>query len=297
MYSVKAVSLATGISPETLRAWERRYGAVKPVREPNGRRAYAHEDVERLRKLKKLSELGHAISRLAPLSQQELDDLCSELDSEISANGTAKMVERLLDATERFDEAACDEVLAQAICVLPPKKLVAELLSPALVQAGTRWHAGELSIGQEHLLSTRIRRLIMSLLNSYRNRNDSRPVIFATHSGEMHTFGSLFAAYIAASLGVRTTYLDHHLPPIELDELARKLKARAVALSLVDQRSKDEALAQLSTLCELAKGDYGVWTGGVCAAELQAERRLPGSCKHLNNIDEFEAWLTLPAAQ
>ncbi len=296
MYSVKAVSKATGISPETLRAWERRYGAVKPVREANGRRAYSHDDVTRLRQLKTLSELGHAISRLASLTQPELDALCAENSTPPRGAGTGDLVNRLLIATTNADDAACDEVLAQAMCVLPPRRLVGEVLSPALVEAGERWHAGELSIGQEHLLSTRIRRLLMSLINTYQCSSSPHRVIFATHSGEMHTFGSLFAAYIAASLGTRAIYLDYHLPSIELDRLAREMEAHAVALSLVNTNNEAQAIDQVEQLSTLANGDYEIWTGGACAAKLAAEGRLPAVCRHVGSLDELEACLTLPAA-
>lgn len=296
MYSVKAVSQATGISPETLRAWERRYAAVSPMREANGRRTYSQSDVARLRKLKQLSDLGHSISRLARLSQADLDDLCGQSDRSHFPAGTGGLVNRLLTATDRADEAACDEVLAQAMCVLPPRRLVCEVLGPVLVEAGERWHAGSLSIAQEHLLSTRVRRLLMSLINTYRSDSQAKRVVFATHSGEAHTIGSLFAAYIAASLGTRATYLDCHIPPSDLDALARSMKAQAVAISMVDTSDIDAALNQLIDQCRLARGDYDVWTGGACAAQLAAERRLPESCIHLSSVDQLEAWLTLPAA-
>ncbi len=297
MYSVKAVSQATGITPETLRAWERRYGAVKPLRESNGRRTYNHEDVTRLRKLKQLSERGHTISRLAPLSQSELDELCARLDGELTSTATLELVSRLLDATERADEAACDEVLAQAVCILPPQRLIRALLSPALVEVGVRWDKGSLSVGQEHLLSTCIRRLIMSLINTYHRSDASIHVIFATPSGEQHTFGSLFATYIAATVGIRTTYLDSPIPPAELDALARNMQAQAVAISLVDRLNKEQSLEQLAHLSELAEDAFSVWAGGACTAELKAEQRLPAGCMFIDDLEEFEAWLTMPAVK
>ena len=71
MYSIKAVSQATGLSIETLRAWERRYGIVEPLRDGNGRRSYRPEDVIRLRRLREATERGHPISKLSRLSDEE----------------------------------------------------------------------------------------------------------------------------------------------------------------------------------------------------------------------------------
>ena len=72
MFTIKAVSQATGVSIETLRAWERRYWVVEPQRDPNGRRSYSPPDVIRLRKLREATERGHAISKLARFTDEEL---------------------------------------------------------------------------------------------------------------------------------------------------------------------------------------------------------------------------------
>ena len=77
MYSIKAVSKATGLSVETLRAWERRYAIVSPLRDESGRRVYRPQDVLRLRKLKEGTERGHPISRLATLDEPGLEVLQS----------------------------------------------------------------------------------------------------------------------------------------------------------------------------------------------------------------------------
>ena len=73
-FTIKAVAQATGLSVETLRAWERRYEVVAPSRDSSGRRTYSAADVARLRLLRTATELGHTISRLAPLSMGRLVD-------------------------------------------------------------------------------------------------------------------------------------------------------------------------------------------------------------------------------
>ena len=78
MYSIKAVSQATGLTVETLRAWERRYGIVVPNRDPTGRRVYRAADVLRLRRLREATERGHPIGRLAELSEESLAQLLTE---------------------------------------------------------------------------------------------------------------------------------------------------------------------------------------------------------------------------
>src|SRR5512134_2686564 len=78
MYSIKAVSQATGLTVETLRAWERRYRAVVPVRDDLGRRVYRAEDVLRLRRLREATDRGHPIGRLVHLDDTSLAGLLHE---------------------------------------------------------------------------------------------------------------------------------------------------------------------------------------------------------------------------
>ena len=78
MYSMKATSELTGLTAETLRAWERRYGLVAPERDRSGRRGYSREAVERLARLKRLTDRGHAIRHLAALDDAALAALEAE---------------------------------------------------------------------------------------------------------------------------------------------------------------------------------------------------------------------------
>ena len=77
-YSIKVAAELTGLSPGTLRAWERRYGAVIPARDPSGRRSYGSDELTRLQLLHKAVDQGHTIGKLVELSDSELRDLIAE---------------------------------------------------------------------------------------------------------------------------------------------------------------------------------------------------------------------------
>jgi len=66
-YRIGAVARLTGISPDALRIWERRYAAVSPQRSPRGGRLYSAGDMERLRLMKQLVDAGDAIGEVAGL--------------------------------------------------------------------------------------------------------------------------------------------------------------------------------------------------------------------------------------
>src|SRR5512141_668232 len=77
-YPVRLVALRTGLTPHVLRAWERRYGVVSPGRTEGGQRLYSELDIERLRLLRRLTDGGHAIRRIASLPLAELARLDEE---------------------------------------------------------------------------------------------------------------------------------------------------------------------------------------------------------------------------
>ncbi len=78
-YSVSAASQVTGIPASTIRSWERRYRAVQPDRSVGGQRRYSEQDLMRLHLLRELVGNGHAISAIATMSQQDLEQTAAEV--------------------------------------------------------------------------------------------------------------------------------------------------------------------------------------------------------------------------
>ena len=85
-YRIGAVARLTGIPPDTLRVWERRYAVVTPVRSDAGTRLYRAEDVSRLNLIKRLVDNGDAISHVARLSLEHLRVRAQGLDSPLPAS-------------------------------------------------------------------------------------------------------------------------------------------------------------------------------------------------------------------
>ena len=120
MYSIKAVSQATGLTVETLRAWERRYRVVVPQRDDLGRRVYRPDDVLRLRRLREATERGHPIGRLAKMAEQDLVELLHEPGGQpTQIQAPSAFVQRILAAAERYSSASCEQALTLAISLLP----------------------------------------------------------------------------------------------------------------------------------------------------------------------------------
>jgi len=279
----------SGVHPETLRAWERRYEAICPRRDERGRRMYAAEDIERLRLLRRATELGHAISRLAGLDLEALRRVGEE-DPEAVAVPAARgrgelnqLVARLLDAVSRYRADECDEVLGLAATFLHPERLVRQVVAPALSDVARAVSRGEMRVAQERLLGCCARRTISSLIGSYRRRASGPVIVLATLPGDAHEIGLMVTALMAASEGLDCIYLGTEVPHGDLADAARSTAARCLALSCVEGPPEARLLADI---CAALPDGCELWLAGAGAAAIDDDA-LPRMCVSFSEPDHL----------
>lgn len=273
MYPVKAAAELSGLTPETLRAWERRHGAVVPHRDAQGRRLYDAAMVDRLARLHRLTNRGHPIRDLAQLDDAALDRLLEER-RHAGYGALEALPGQLLDAVADYRVDAFDRDLTVAIATLPLPVLLSRVVMPLLREVGDRWADGRLAIAQERLVSSMLRARLLSILNQHA-RPQRPPVVFATLSGEPHELGLLGAALHLHEQGHPVLYLGSELPAPELARVANRVDATSVAVSSVDPGQARGALESLRVLdAELAEGTP-VWLGGANARYLEEALGLP----------------------
>jgi len=287
MYSIKAVSQATGLTVETLRAWERRYRVVVPQRDDMGRRVYRAEDVLRLRRLREATERGHPIGRLVRMDEVALANLLHEPEPRRQGAAASAFVERVLDAARRFAAAECEQALTLAVSLMTPGRLIDEVLEPLLREVGERWHRGEFSIAQERLVSATVRKHIALILDTYDRTARHPAIVFATLQGERHELGLLMSAMICASHGVKVHYLGPDLPAREIGRYALEVDAAVVALSVVLLEGIERVPEQLAEIRAAVGPDTPVWIGGSGAQSL-AHDALPHQCLVIADQAELE---------
>lgn len=268
MYSIKAVSQATGLTVETLRAWERRYRVVVPQRDEMGRRVYRAEDVLRLRRLREATDRGHPISRLVKLDEPALASLLHEPERRPQSAMASTFVERILDAARRYSSAECEQSLTLAISLMSPSRLIGEVLEPLLREVGERWHSGAFSIAQERLVSSTVRKHIGLIVETYDRTARRGSIVFATLPGERHELGLLMSAMVCASHGFKVHYLGPDLPAEEIARYARASGAGIVALSVLLLDGVEAVPGQLRTLREALAPDVPIWVGGSGAQQI-----------------------------
>ncbi|WP_215218344.1 MerR family transcriptional regulator [Novilysobacter luteus] len=266
MFPVKAAAELSGLTPATLRAWERRHAAVVPHRDAQGRRLYDAAMVERLGHLHRLTDRGHPIRDLAALDDHALEALLEER-RQTGYGDLESLPARMLDAIADYRVDTFDRDLSVAITTLPISVLVARVVAPLLREVGVRWADGRLAIAQERLVSSLLRARLLSILNQHPRENKPR-VLFATLPGEPHELGLLGAALHGYEAGMPVLYLGTGLPPEELARVANRLGAAAVAISSVDPGQARPALEGLRALEAALAPGVPVWVGGANARYL-----------------------------
>ena len=265
-YPIRAVSRMTGIGIDTLRAWERRYRAVTPVRDDRGR-MYTDADVARLRLLSAAVEQGHSIGRLAGLSNDELHDLCGAagavaLPGADPARRTPLDTTPLITALRQYDAVGIDEQLSRLAAVLRPLELLQDVLMPLLTRVGDDWHSQRTRIAQEHLMSSTIRSLLGAFLRLYARREASTRLLFATPSGERHEIATLGAAMLAASAGLGVSYLGADLPAREIIDSVEPAGAQVLVLGLTTDAAAKACERELKTIVRELPNGVEFWAGG-----------------------------------
>jgi DNA-binding transcriptional MerR regulator/methylmalonyl-CoA mutase cobalamin-binding subunit len=275
-YPIGAVAQRTGLSTHVLRAWERRYGLVEPGRSESGVRLYSNEDIVRLRLLRRVTESGHPIGRVAELSTEQLLALVREDEQTAERAGTTRItaaadqaVARCLAAVEAMDGGAIHGVLTRSVTALSLMEFVEGVVSPLLRRVGELWHGGALCPAHEHLLSVCVQRVLAWLMHSLGGSPDAPLLLATTPRGQRHELGAMLAAVVAADVGWRTVYFGPNLPVDDIARAAASTGADAVALSAV---YLGEGTPLLHDLCELRSrlsGDVFLFTGG---AAVERER-------------------------
>ena len=273
MYPIKAAAELAGLSPETLRAWERRHGAIQPVRDAQGRRLYDAAIIERLARLHRLTGRGHPIRDLAALDDAALDRLLDD-GRQAAYGGVEALPSRMLDAIAAYRVDEFDRDLSVAIATLPMPVLMGRVVMPLLHEVGLRWSDGRLAIAQERLVSSLLRMRLLAVLNAPPRERRPR-VLFATLTGERHELGLIGAALQAFDAGMPVLYLGAELPGVEIARVAGRLAVAGIALSSVDSEQARSALEELRQLDAALPAGTPVWLGGANARYLAEELASP----------------------
>jgi DNA-binding transcriptional MerR regulator len=279
-FRIGELAYRVGVSADLLRAWERRYGLLRPTRSDGGYRLYSERDEWRVRLMQQKLWSGLSAAEAArEVARIEGDGGPAEGALETPT----ELARQLGAALESFDEDGAHELLDRLFGLYGLERAIRDALMPYLAELGERWARGEVSVAQEHFASRLVEGRLLALGRGW-NRGPGRRAVLACPSGEQHTLPLVCFGLVLRNHGWRNVYLGADTPPSTLDIAAETVAADVIVLSAV---SSDRFEPIERDLARLARGRPVVLAGRGATAQLAAELGL--RCLHDDPATAAEA--------
>jgi len=226
LFPIRTVASLTGVNAITLRAWEKRYGLIKPTRTPKGHRLYTQENIDSINEVVNLLAKGIPISQVThSLKQRQTPSKRNETDS------WSDFINKMLSAIRSFNEDALNSTYNEALSLYPVEIAIQKLIIPLLTELGRRWETKEGSVAEEHYFGVFLRNKLGARFHHGSPNTDGRHILAACLPGEYHENGLLLFSLSAQSRGFRLTILGTNMPIEEVAMAAARSKSEAIVLS------------------------------------------------------------------
>jgi MerR family transcriptional regulator, light-induced transcriptional regulator len=234
----------TGASPELLRAWERRYGLLRPTRSQGGFRLYTAADEERIRRMREYLARGVAAAEAARLAVDAETPgpgaetttptvLVPETTPQTTATTPPPLqaaARELAAALDRFDEEQAHTVLDRLLAAYRIETILRDLLIPYLHDLGERWARGEVSVAQEHFASNLLRGRLLGLARGW-GQGHGPTAVLACLPGEQHDLGLIAFGITLYRRGWRIIYLGPDTPLATIGQATERIAPELVVLA------------------------------------------------------------------
>ncbi len=229
LYPIRTVSAITGINPVTLRAWERRYGLVRPHRTETGHRVYSARDIDKINRAVLLINKGHSISLVARMLERPGES--GDANDVPGGNVWERYRDRMLTSICAFREEELDELLNESLALYSSIVVNRNLIVPVLTELGNRWQAGTGTVAEEHFFVFYLRNKLGARFHHHGHRNLGPLLVTACLPGEAHETGLLLFSLAALDRGYRLVNLGSNMPLNELPLVAKRSGAHGLVLS------------------------------------------------------------------
>ena len=289
-YTIRIAARMTGLSVDTLRMWERRYGFPSPNRNGVGNRIYREADVERLALIARAMKMGYRISEAIRLNDSELTGLlANQVPSPIERTGAlGRDMGPLIALLKDGDPDALSRTLRRLAVDLGARSFITDVATPLVESVGLAWASGTLQVHQEHVF-TQILSTELALLTALLDNHIGPRLLLGTLPRERHGLGLQMVSVYASVAGAKVHNLGIDVPTLELVRAATALRAQAIGLSVSLGSAPTAAIEQVSWLATNLPPTVELWLGGKGASALEG---LPNRVRVLANWDDLELAVT-----
>jgi len=268
--NIAAVERDTGLSKDTLRVWERRYGFPAPERDASGQRVYTAEDVEKLRLAKRLLDYGYRPGKILSHRPEQLMQLVHAATPALSRRQDAEHdgaeVENFLELVRAHRVEELRRQLSQSLLRIGLAQFVSGVVAALNARVGDAWARGKLEVFEEHLYTESIQLILRNAISTIPRPGVDPPlVLLTTFPRESHGLGLLMAEAFFALEGCRCLSLGVQTPVPDIVRAAQIQKVDIVALSFSDSVNANQALGGIAELRAQLPSGFEIWVGGNCS--------------------------------
>lgn len=259
LYTIGTVSKLTGVGAITLRAWERRYDLIEPVRKDSGHRLYTRKHIDQINRITALTSQGMRISQIRPEMLENPAEAQVEGETGVPDRWD-EALEAMIAAIVDFDEDRLESTYSGALAMANIDEVTKRLIQPLLKALGTRWETGEGNVAEEHFFTFFLRNRLGAQFHHRSRRKSGKLLLVACLPGEMHEMALQIFALAAHNEGFRILSLGASMPLSEVAYVAAKKRCDAVVLS--GSLSPDPGVIEKDLAALVKEVDVPVFVGG-----------------------------------
>ena len=278
-FNIQIAAQMSGLSTHTIRAWEKRYQALTPVRNDNGRRLYGPQEIDRLIMLSQLTQLGTSIGQIAGLSDAELKEAYEKLlmtsgqrDKGVVTRKSLNLHEtknKLLSAVGNYQVDLISQLLSEAKTALEPKVFALDILDPLIHEVKLRRDSGRFQDAQAQALFAIAKFHAGNIIYAHfeKGLKSSTRIVLTSVEKEHHSFPLLISALLCCHHKKHFYYLNSNLPGPSIIDAVKATEATVLVLSLPFNAHEEPEMTTLldeviNTLSPKVKvwllGDHGL---------------------------------------
>ncbi|MEP6528203.1 MAG: MerR family transcriptional regulator [Nocardioidaceae bacterium] len=248
------LSRRVGVSEHVLRAWERRYGLLKPERSAGGYRLYSEDDQSRvLRMQAHLADgLAAAQAARAAIAEEQPGSIAIDVGDAAPRADLVDSADALRQALDELDQPAAQGVLDRLLTDFTVESVLRDVLLPYLHELGERWDHGAISVAQEHFASHVVRGRLAGLARGWGNGRGPLALL-ACPPGELHDMALLVFGIVLNRSGWRVGYFGVNTPILDTIQVTSELRPTLVVLAATTPERFAAVVPELSRLAGMAR--------------------------------------------
>jgi MerR family transcriptional regulator, light-induced transcriptional regulator len=290
-YNIKAAALMLGIQTGTLRAWERRYKMIAPVRNEAGHRLYTEEHIKILKWLIKKVDQGFTISQAISLMGHNQIQMASEGLNLKQSNPLSSLTDSLYDALIHFENERINEVINSMFSIFTMEKVILDIFSQILIKIDDSFKNGKINNAQRSYSSSCLKARITTIIQSLPVNHNPNKAVSLTFSQDGEDFGQLMICFYLRKRGIEAVNIGPFYSEGDLKETLEIIHPDICIISCGDQKDLNEALS-LVELLSLNHDEITIGLGGKAITAMKSSDKERYST-HIfgQTINEWESWL------